>query len=124
MRIESGDAVFVRTGRWRRIAEKGPVNRQMPGLYAFRVKWLKQRDIALFGRDGVQDVRPTRVEGVDQPVHLLFLVAMGNASIRQLRSRGFESGGGSAAALDVLLAVYRLAVGFEAKPALLTVTTA
>jgi len=77
VRIESGDAVFVRTGPWRRIAEKGPVNRQMPGLYAFRVKWLKQRDIALFGKDGVQDVRPTRVEGVDQPVHLLFLVAMG-----------------------------------------------
>jgi kynurenine formamidase len=77
LRIESGDAVFVRTGRWRRIAEKGPLNRQMPGLYASCVKWLKQRDIALFGSDGVQDVRPSRVEGVDQPVHLLFLVAVG-----------------------------------------------
>ena len=77
VRIESGDAVFVRTGRWRRIAEKGPLNRQMPGLYASCVKWLKQRDIALFGSDGVQDVRPSRVEGVDQPVHLLFLVAVG-----------------------------------------------
>jgi kynurenine formamidase len=77
LRIESGDAVFVRTGRWRRTAEKGPLNRQMPGLYASSVKWLKQRDIALFGSDGVQDVRPSRVEGVDQPVHLLFLVAVG-----------------------------------------------
>ena len=77
LKIESGDAVFVRTGRWRRIAEKGPLNRQMPGLYASSVKWLKQRDIALFGSDGVQDVRPSRVEGVDQPVHLLFLAAVG-----------------------------------------------
>jgi len=77
LRIESGDAVFVRTGRWRRIAEKGPMGRQMPGIYASCVKWLKQRDIALYGSDGVQDVRPSRVEGVDQPVHLLFLVAVG-----------------------------------------------
>jgi kynurenine formamidase len=77
LKIESGDAVFVRTGRWRRIAEKGPLNRQMPGLYASCVKWLKERDIALFGSDGVQDVRPSRVEGVDQPVHLMFLVAVG-----------------------------------------------
>jgi kynurenine formamidase len=77
IKIESGDAVFVRTGRWRRIAEKGSLNRQMPGLYASCVKWLKERDIALFGSDGVQDVRPSRVEGVDQPVHLLFLVAVG-----------------------------------------------
>ena len=77
LKIESGDAVFLRTGRWRRIAEKGPLNRQMPGLYASSVKWLKQRDIALFGSDGVQDVRPSRVEDVDQPVHLLFLAAVG-----------------------------------------------
>ncbi len=77
LKIESGDAVFVRTGRWRRIAEKGPMGRQMPGLYASSVKWLKERDIALFGSDGIQDVRPSRVEGVDQPVHLLFLNAVG-----------------------------------------------
>jgi kynurenine formamidase len=77
IRIESGDAVFVRTGRWRRIAEKGPMGRQMPGLYVSSVKWFKERDIALFGSDGIQDVRPSRVDGVDQPVHLLFLNAVG-----------------------------------------------
>jgi kynurenine formamidase len=77
VKIESGDAVFVRTGRWRRIAEKGPLNRQMPGLYASCVKWLKQRDISLLGSDGVQDVRPSRVAEVDQPVHQLCLAAVG-----------------------------------------------
>jgi kynurenine formamidase len=77
LKIESGDAVFVRTGRWRRIAEKGPMGRQIPGLYVSSVRWLKERDIALFGSDGTQDVRPSRVEGVDQPVHLLFLNAVG-----------------------------------------------
>jgi kynurenine formamidase len=78
VKIEAGDAVFVRTGRWRRIAEKGPFrNQKMPGMYASCVKWLKQHDVALLGSDGVQDVRPSGVEGVDQPVHQLCLAAVG-----------------------------------------------
>ena len=48
-----------------------------PGLYASCAKWLKQRDIALLGSDVVQDVRPSRVEGVNQPIHQMFLVAAG-----------------------------------------------
>jgi kynurenine formamidase len=78
--IESGDAVFLRTGRWRRNADKGsPINLSQvtPGLYASCGKWLKERDIALFGSDAAQDVRPSRVEGVNQPIHQLFLVAVG-----------------------------------------------
>jgi kynurenine formamidase len=78
IKLESGDAVFIRTGRWRSIAEKGPLrNRQMPGLYASCVKWLKQRNCSLLGSDGVQDVRPSRVECVDQPVHQLCLASVG-----------------------------------------------
>ena len=79
LKIESGDAVFLRTGRWRRIAEKGPLNlnQQTPGLYASCAKWLKERDIAMLGSDVVQDVRPSRVEGVNQPIHQMFLVAVG-----------------------------------------------
>jgi kynurenine formamidase len=79
VRIESGDCVLLRTGRWKRVAEKGPLdlNVKAPGLYASCAKWLKQRDIALFGSDVVQDVRPSRVEGVNQPIHQLFLVAVG-----------------------------------------------
>ena len=79
VRIESGDAVFLRTGRWRRVAEKGPLNISVatPGLYASCAKWLNQRDIAIFGSDSAQDVRPSRVEGVNQPIHQMFLVAVG-----------------------------------------------
>ncbi len=71
VRIESGDCVLLRTGRWKRVAEKGPLdlNVKAPGLYASCAKWLKERDIALFGSDVVQDVRPSRVEGVNQPIH-------------------------------------------------------
>lgn len=81
--IGSGDAVFIRTGRWRRVAEQGPLNlnRQTPGLYASCAKWLRERNIALLGSDVVQDVRPSRVEGVNQPIHQLFLVAVGTPLI-------------------------------------------
>jgi len=79
VKIESGDCVLLRTGRWKRVAEKGPLDLGVasPGLYASCAKWLKQRDIALLGGDTDQDVRPSRVQGVDQPVHQLLLVAMG-----------------------------------------------
>ena len=79
VKIESGDCVLLRTGRWKRVAEKGPLNLNVsaPGLYASAGRWLKDRDIALFGSDVVQDVRPSRVEGVNQPIHQLFLVAVG-----------------------------------------------
>ncbi len=79
VKIESGDCVLLRTGRWKRVKEKGPLdlNRQAPGLYASAGRWLKDRDIALLGSDVVQDVRPSRVEGVNQPIHQIFLVAVG-----------------------------------------------
>jgi kynurenine formamidase len=79
VKIESGDCVLLRTGRWKRVAEKGPLdlNVAAPGLYASCAKWLKERNIALLGSDVVQDVRPSRVEGVNQPIHQLFLVAVG-----------------------------------------------
>jgi mono/diheme cytochrome c family protein len=79
VKIESGDCVLLRTGRWKRVKEKGPLdlNRQAPGLYASAGRWLKDRDIALLGSDVVQDVRPSRVEGVNQPIHQMFLVAVG-----------------------------------------------
>jgi len=79
VRIGSGDCVLLRTGRWRRVKERGPLNLNVtaPGLYASCAKWLKERDIAVFGSDVVQDVRPSRVEGVNQPIHQLFLAAVG-----------------------------------------------
>ena len=79
IKIESGDAVFIRTGRWARVAAKGPLdlNRVAPGIYASTGKWLHERDIAILGSDAVTDVRPSRVEGVNQPIHQLFLVAVG-----------------------------------------------
>ena len=78
VKIKQGDVVIVRTGRWARREEKGPWNlAERAGLHATSVRWLHQRDIAILGGDASQDVRPSRVEGVEQPVHTLLLVAMG-----------------------------------------------
>src|SRR5579875_206186 len=78
-RVEPGDALFFRTGRWVRVREKGQLNlnTKAPGLYASCAKWLKERDISILGSDVVQDVRPSRIEGVNQPIHQLLLIAVG-----------------------------------------------
>jgi kynurenine formamidase len=79
VRVESGDVLFIRTGRWARRAAKGPwdISTQSAGLYASSARWLKQRDIAILGGDGASDVLPSGIAGVDWPVHQLVIVAMG-----------------------------------------------
>lgn len=79
LKVQPGDVVFLRTGRWARRAAKGPwdVGNLSAGLHASAVKWLKQRDVAMVGSDAATDVMPSQIEGVRQPVHQLLLVAMG-----------------------------------------------
>jgi kynurenine formamidase len=79
IKIGSGDAVFLRTGRWVIRAQKGPWNvaREAAGFHASVMPWLKRRDVALLGNDGVNDVQPSRVEGNGRPIHQLAIVAMG-----------------------------------------------
>ncbi|HYL38444.1 MAG TPA: cyclase family protein, partial [Bryobacteraceae bacterium] len=83
VKISSGDALFVRTGRWARRAKLGPWNagREAAGLHASVMPWLKQRDIALLGGDGVNDVQPSGVVGTGEaagrPVHTLAIAVMG-----------------------------------------------
>jgi len=79
VKIGSGDAVFLRTGRWVQRAQKGPWNvaRQAAGWHASVMPWLKRRDVALLGNDAVNDVQPSGVEGNGRPIHQLAIVAMG-----------------------------------------------
>jgi len=79
VKIESGDVVLLRTGRWARRAEKGPwpASDHLAGWHASSVRWLKERDIAVLGSDSAGEVRPTGVEGMRGPVHTLIIVAMG-----------------------------------------------
>jgi kynurenine formamidase len=78
-RVESGDAMLFRTGRWVRVKEKGflDINKEVPGLYASCLKWLRKSGVAILGSDVVQDVRPSRVDGVNQPIHQVGLRSLG-----------------------------------------------
>jgi kynurenine formamidase len=77
--IQSGDAVFVRTGRWAYRNAKGPwdIGAHAAGLSALCARWLKQRDAAVLGSDSSHDAAPSGIPGVDFPVHQLLIVAMG-----------------------------------------------
>jgi hypothetical protein len=84
VKIGSGDAVLIRTGRWAMRAAKGPWRhaREAAGLHASVMPWLKKRDIALLGSDAVNDVQPSGIvggsgEAANRPVHLLSIAVMG-----------------------------------------------
>jgi kynurenine formamidase len=83
--VGAGDVVFVRTGRWAYREAKGPwdIGAKAAGLDASCARWFKQRDIAVFGSDGAGDVIPSGIDGVNFPLHPLFLVAMGMPMLDQ-----------------------------------------
>ena len=77
--ISSGDVLLVRTGRWARVADKGQWNflERAAGSHASIATFLKARDVAVIGCDGVSDVMPSGVEGLANPLHELVLVGLG-----------------------------------------------
>jgi len=78
LKIEPGDAVLIRTGRWARRQAKGPWNTsELAGLYITCAKWLRQHDAAILGSDAAEDVHPSGIEGIAEPIHALVLIAMG-----------------------------------------------
>ena len=79
IRVSSGDAVFVRTGRWARRAALGPWNLggEAAGLHPSVAKWLKERDVAMLGGDGASDLIPSGIEGNSYPLHRLAFVSLG-----------------------------------------------
>jgi kynurenine formamidase len=78
LRVKSGDAVLLRTGRWARREALGPwASEGFAGWHVSTVEWLKERDAAIIGSDAALDVSPSGVEGVGSPVHMMVLVALG-----------------------------------------------
>jgi kynurenine formamidase len=77
--LQAGDILLVRNGRWARRADVGPwaTAQSGAGLHASVLPWLKARDIAMLGSDTVNDVLPSGVEGVFEPIHQVVIVAMG-----------------------------------------------
>ncbi len=78
VKVQSGDVMIVRTGRWARRDALGPWPVQkLAGLHMSCAPWMHARDVAILGGDDAQDVLPSQVEGVSQPIHALCIVAMG-----------------------------------------------
>jgi kynurenine formamidase len=77
--VRAGDALLVRTGRWQWRRQHGAwdAGQLAAGLDASCLPWLRARDIATLGSDGVSDVLPSRVDGVGMPIHTVVIVAMG-----------------------------------------------
>ncbi|MEO8048989.1 MAG: cyclase family protein [Acidobacteriota bacterium] len=79
LKIEAGDAIFLRTGRWARRQKLGPWNvaQNSAGIHASVASWIKARGVAFLGSDDALDVLPSGVEGVTLPVHILMITALG-----------------------------------------------
>ena len=81
VRVEAGDILLVSQGRDARRAAQGPWNafrHGLAGLHPECVPWLRERDIAVLGSDGVSDALPgIGIEDWPMPIHQCCLVAMG-----------------------------------------------
>ncbi len=79
VRLRAGDAVLLRSGQQARRAALGPWDPDVAGagLHPRAMRLLADVDIALLGGDGDSDVRPSPVDGVSSPVHVLSLTALG-----------------------------------------------
>jgi kynurenine formamidase len=79
VRIQSGDAVVIRTGRWALREAKGQwdISTASAGLDPSAMVWLHRRDVAVLVSDAAHDAIPSAVKDVDFPIHVLAIVAMG-----------------------------------------------
>jgi len=82
IKVGSGDAILIRTGRWKRYKAEGEWDAlsNSSGLDVSCMPWLKKRDVAVLGSDLASDVMPSGVEGAGLgflPVHLIAIVALG-----------------------------------------------
>ena len=79
VRIEQGDLLFVRVGHrsLRKALGAWDVANARAGLHPAALELLAERRIAVLGSDGNNDTAPSAAEGVDFPVHVLAVNAMG-----------------------------------------------
>lgn len=79
VRVEPGDVLLVRTGRWAKREQEGPwaYGQGGAGLHASVLPWLHARGVSLLVGDAVNDVQPSGVEGINRPVHQLTQVTIG-----------------------------------------------
>jgi kynurenine formamidase len=79
VRVGQGDLLFVRVGHRKRRTELGPWDaaHARAGLHPTALEFVAERRVAALGSDGNNDTSPSAAEGVDFPVHVLAVNAMG-----------------------------------------------
>jgi kynurenine formamidase len=79
LRIRTGDLLFVRVGHRRRRDELGAWDaaQARAGLHPTTLPLLAERGIAALGSDGNNDTAPSTTAGIDFPIHVLAINAMG-----------------------------------------------
>jgi kynurenine formamidase len=77
--VGEGDVLLVRTGHSRRLNELGPWQTAdlKAGLHPTAMPFVAERGLSALGSDGNSDTAPSSTEGVDFPIHVLALNAMG-----------------------------------------------
>jgi len=76
VKVGSGDALLIRTGRWARRAKVGAT--PGAGMDASFLPLLKDRDVALFGSDTAHELMPDNIPGLSLTViHKFAVVARG-----------------------------------------------
>jgi len=88
VRVGEGDILLVGTGRYERGRSKGrwSATEGMAGLHIPCIPWLRERDVAVLGSDGISDAIPgPGVAGWPIPLHQCCLVAMGVHLLDNLR---------------------------------------
>ncbi|MCW2930984.1 MAG: cyclase [Actinomycetia bacterium] len=77
--VGPGDLLFVRTGHRRRRSELGPWDaaRARPGLHPAALELIAERKVAVLGSDSNSDTAPSLAEGIELPVHVLAINALG-----------------------------------------------
>ncbi|WP_055629526.1 cyclase family protein [Streptomyces hirsutus] len=90
VRVTEGDLLFVRVGHRRRRAELGAWHaaEARAGLHPSALEFLAERRVAVLGGDGNNDTAPSSAEGIDFPVHVLAVHAMGLHLLDYLQFEG------------------------------------
>jgi len=79
VRVGEGDLLFVRVGHRERRNAMGPWDSAATraGMHPTALEFVAERKVAVLGSDSNNDTSPTAAEGVDFPVHVLAINAMG-----------------------------------------------
>lgn len=97
VKIEKGDILIIRTGRWKEKEINGDWNftESSVGLHYNVMTLLGEREISVLGSDGTNDSNPPLIKEEGSPVHKIALVAMGmplldNLNLEQLSKKCSE----------------------------------